>query len=111
MWEWQSSPPRLSAASTKAAATPINMFEPVWLQITFFPSASRAEQSRLLVVVLPLVPQTTKIPDRTCPARSFKMEGSIFIASFPAMVTPCFPSSLQTRLKTLAVKIAKLRLI
>ena len=56
-----SSLPDHLAASTKAAATPFSMLEPVWLQTTFFPSASSAAQSILLVVVFPLVPQTIKI--------------------------------------------------
>src|SRR5699024_8662646 len=76
-------------ASTKAAATPFSMLEPVWLQTTFFPSASSAAQSILLVVVFPLVPQTIKMSPRTWEASSLSISGQMRRAIFPAQVTPC----------------------
>ena len=85
------------ADSTKAAIAPFNILEPEWLQITFFPCPSKVEQRRLLIVVFPFVPQTTKIFSRTSAAISVRISGSIVSAILPDQVSPCFPNNLHTK--------------
>lgn len=100
--------PLLSAASTNADTTPLSMLDPVWLQITFFFSDFRASQRRLLVVVFPLVPQTTKMLPRTCSESSLRMSGQMMMATCPAQVTPCFPARRQTVPISFAAHMARL---
>ena len=77
--------------STKAETTPFNILEPVRLQMTFCPFASSTEANKLLVVVLPFVPHTTKMSFFTSFASSERIGGYMERAAFPASVAPCFP--------------------
>src|SRR5439155_4314162 len=84
------------APDARADATPEARFAPVSLETTPAPEASRAATSRRVVVVLPLVPETTTAPR---PAASSPMTpGATARATRPPIVTPApIPARRETR--------------
>src|SRR5437868_12378007 len=84
------------APEARAEATPEARFAPVSLDRTSTPEAWRAATSRRVVVVLPLVPETTTAPR---PAASSPMTpGATARTTRPPIVTPApIPARRETR--------------
>src|ERR1700730_1481228 len=84
------------APDARADATPDARFAPVSLDRTATPDACRAATSRRVVVVLPLVPETTTA---SRPAASSPMTpGATARATRPPIVTPApIPARRETR--------------
>ena len=97
---------RLPAASTsvsREASTPRTKFEPVRLVKTFRPCSRRSWTTILVVVVLPLVPETTMTPRGRRPRVRSRKPGSVRSMTRPGKAVPPLPPP-RTRAARRAVR-------
>ena len=97
---------RLPAASTsvsREASTPRTKFEPVRLVKTLRPCSRRSWTTILVVVVLPLVPETTMTPRGRRPRVRSRKPGSVRSMTRPGKAVPPLPPP-RTRAARRAVR-------